>query len=41
MEKMLKNAITDGFAMMGKSSVGDQNLSKKGTHSVTIGSIVV
>jgi hypothetical protein len=36
---MLKNAITNGFTMMGRSSVGDQNLSKKGTTPVIIGSM--
>jgi hypothetical protein len=38
---MLKNATTDGFTMMAKSSVGYANLSKKGTNPVKIGSLVV
>ncbi|HSL45386.1 MAG TPA: hypothetical protein VK897_18275 [Anaerolineales bacterium] len=37
---MLKNATTDGFTMLEKSSVGDPNLSKKGTNLVIIGSLV-
>ena len=37
---LLKNATTDGFTTMGKSSVGYPNLSKKGTNPVKIGSLV-
>jgi hypothetical protein len=36
---MLKNAITDGFTMLEKSSVEDPNLSKNGISPVKLGSM--
>jgi len=37
---VMKNATTDGFTMLEKSSVRDPNLANKGTKSIVIGRMV-